>query len=73
MDFTLEYCPQRKHLEESNWKMVSTLCILTDRLLMLVGKDHAEFMATKAKCADVKLEILWFCDRLQAHRFLHGC
>ena len=73
MDLTSEYCPQRKHLEECSWKLISTLSTLTDRLVMLVGKDHTEFMATKVRCVDVKLEILHSRCQLLAHRFAHGC
>ena len=73
MDLTSEYCPERKHLEKCSWKLVDTLSVLTDRLMKLIGKDHAEFMTTKASCAGLKLEILEYRDRLLAHRAAHGC
>ena len=73
MDFTSEYCPQRKHLEQCSWKLVDKLCVLTHRLMQLVGKDRTEFMAAKGRCADLRSEILVAHERLLAHRFAHGC
>ena len=73
MKLTSEYCQERKLLEECSWHLVSTLHALTDRLMALVGKDHAEFLITKDKCAHVKLEITESHDRLRAHRSAHGC
>ena len=73
MDLISEYCPERKHLEDCSWKLVNTLSALTDRLMMLIGKDHREFMTTKARCRGVKREIIESRDRLLAHRAAHGC
>jgi hypothetical protein len=73
MDFTAAYCPERKHLEHCNWNLISALSVLTERLFMLVGKDHAEFLVTKTRCTDVRREILESHDRLLAHRCAHGC
>ena len=73
MNLTSEYCPERKHLEQFSWHLVSMLTALTDRLMALVGKDHAEFLITKDKCARVKLDLIESHDRLRAHRSAHGC
>ena len=73
MKLTSEYCQERKLLEECSWHLVSTLNALTDRLMTLVGKDHAEFLITKDKCAHVKLELIESHDRLRDHRSAHGC
>jgi len=73
MDLTSAYCSERKRLENYSWKLVSTLSALTERLMMLVGKDHAEFRMTKAKCAGVQREILESRERLRTHRSAHGC
>jgi len=73
MDLTSAYCSERKRLENYSWKLVSTLSALTERLMMLVGKDHTEFRMTKAKCAGVQREILESRERLRTHRSAHGC
>jgi len=73
MNVSSEYCPERKRLEHCSWDLVSTLQVLTDRLMTLIGKDHAEFLITRDKCADVKLEIIESNGRLRAHRSAHGC
>jgi len=73
MDFTSQYCPQRKHLEEWSWNLVSRLAVLTERLMKLVGKNHREFIAAKDECAGVRLEILESYHQILAHRSAHGC
>lgn len=73
MDLTSQYCPERRDLEKSSWNLVSKLTALTEQLMMLIGKSHTEFMATKARCEHVKQEILESYDRLLAHRTAHGC
>jgi len=73
MDFTSQYCPERNHLERCTWSLVSALCLHTGRLVMLIGKDHAEFATTKENCADLHRKIQESCNRLVAHRATHGC
>ena len=73
MTLTSEYCREKKHLEQCSWYLVSKLHALTDRLMALVGKDHAEFLITKDKCARVKLDLIESHDRLRAHCSAHGC
>jgi len=73
MDLTSAYCSERRRLETCSWELVSTLHGLTERLLRLVGKDHTEFLMTKAKCAGVQREILESHERLRTHRSAHGC
>ena len=73
MDLTSAYCSERKRLEKYSWKLVSTLSALTERLMMLVGKDPTEFLMTLAKCAGVQSEILESRERLRTHRSAHGC
>jgi len=73
MDLTSAYCSERKRLEKCSWNLVSTLSALTERLMRLVGKDHTEFLMTKAKCAGVQRKILESHERLRTHRSAHGC
>lgn len=73
MDFTSDYCSERKHLERCAWELVSKLSVLTDRLMRLIGKDHGEFIVAKVNCTEVKLEVVEARDRLVAHRAVHGC
>lgn len=73
MDFLSKYCPERRKLEQSSWKLVSKLSVLTEELVKLIGKNHTEFMATKGRCENVKEQIHESRDRLRAHRVAHGC
>jgi len=73
MDFPSTYCSERRKLERSSWKLVSKLSVLTEQLLMLIGKDRTEFKAAKTRCENVKKEVLDSHDRLRAHRAVHGC
>lgn len=73
MDLSSAYCPERRRLEQSNWDLVSMLSALAERLFRLIGKDHTQFMATKAECVDMRREVLDSRDRLLAHRAAHGC
>jgi hypothetical protein len=73
VDFTSEYCPERRRLEQRSWNLVSKLSTLTEQLMMLIGKDHTEFIATKAMCVSVRREVLDSRNVLLAHRSAHGC
>ena len=73
MDFLSKYCPERRELEQSSWNLVIKLAVLTEQLVMLIGKNHTEFMAMKSRCENVEQEIVEFNDRLRAHRAAHGC
>ena len=73
MDVRSEYCRERRELEQSSWSLVGKLSVLTEQLMMLIGKDHTQFMAAKARCENMKREILESHDRLRTHRAAHGC
>lgn len=73
MDFISQYCPERKLLEQSTLDLVDLLSASAERLIILVGRNHAQFMATKAGCSELRLQILQSHNRLLVHRAAHGC
>jgi len=73
MDFTAQYCPTRKDLEERSWGLVSRLASLSGQLLKLTGAGHQEFMAVKFQCVEVRGEISKAKGQLLDHRSAHGC
>lgn len=73
MDLTYQYCPERYRLELCNCNLVTALFSRTQRLITLIGKDHTEFMATKASCAETRQQIVEVRDLVRAHRAEHGC
>lgn len=73
MDFTAQYCPCRRDLEEQVWVQVSHLSALTGQLLGLVGKDHRTFSLKRTACSDARAGIVDFRRKLDTHRSAHGC
>lgn len=73
MDFTSQYCPDRRNLEENLWVLSTRLFGLSGRLLKLVGKDHTAFTSTKDECQETRAEIVELKSQLTAHRLAHGC
>jgi tRNA A37 N6-isopentenylltransferase MiaA len=73
MDFSVRYCPERRILEQRSWKLVSRFAVLTDKLFMLVGGSHLQFIAMLDTCHDVEGEITDSRERLREHREAHGC
>ncbi|HEX4038620.1 MAG TPA: hypothetical protein VHX37_11220 [Acidobacteriaceae bacterium] len=73
MDFSIQYCPTRRDLEEHSWFLAGRLSSLTDQLLGLVGHDHNAFLVKKAECRDTRDEIRDSQRRLESHRTHHGC
>lgn len=73
MDFTAEYCPVRKRLEERSWFLTSRLAALTARLLSLTGHGHEDFLTVLDYCQTARLEVTESHSSLQEHRQYHGC
>lgn len=73
MDFISQYCPERKLLEQCTLGLVDMLSVNAEQLMMLIGRNHAQFMATKASCSELRLQILQSHNRLLVHRAAHGC
>jgi hypothetical protein len=73
MDLTVQYCPDRRNLEEKVWVLVSRLSALTGRLLGLVGKDHQTFALTQTACTEARADIVVFRQQLDIHRAAHRC
>lgn len=73
MDLTVQYCPDRRNLEEMCWIRVSRLSSLTGRLLGLVGKDRQAFGLAQTACGEAKADIVESREQLDTHRSAHGC
>jgi hypothetical protein len=67
------YCPARRNLEESSWRLVSQLAALTSRLPALVGFNHQAFMAIKDSCTEKRAQLSESHRQLLVHRLDHGC
>ena len=67
------YCATRRDLEEHGWFLTSRLAKLTQRLVGMIGKDHASFLDLRSECHATRTEILASHQDLQEHRREHGC
>jgi hypothetical protein len=73
VDLTAEYCPARRNLEESGWRLVSQLAGLTSQLPGLVGSNHQAFMAMKDSCKEKREQLTESNRQLHVHLSAHGC
>lgn len=73
MDLTAAYCPIRRDLEELAWALTSRLSNTTNRLLGLIGEDHAKFLAARSDCHSTRYELTGVHKRLVSHRRIHHC
>jgi hypothetical protein len=73
MDVATDYCAIRSELEDNACNLTAKLFELTQRLHRLVGKDHHEFLATRAACVKATNQLSESRNRLEEHRIRHGC
>lgn len=73
MDFTIQYCQTRRTLEERGWALASRLSRISSQLITSAGIDHKIFNTTVAECKEIQVEIKESRQKLQDHRFAHGC
>ena len=73
MDLVSAYCPTRRNLEEEGWMLVSRLAVESAHLMNLAGVDSKCFAVTKAKCGQLKINLLELRKQLALHRAEHGC
>lgn len=73
MDFTLQYCPTRRDLEEHCWSLVNRLCGTTTALMKSIGGNRQLFLSTQSECQHTRQELSDSHHKLAAHRIAHGC
>lgn len=73
MDWSANYCPARRTLEERSWNLVNRLSTTTGRLVGSAAMDHKTFNATLAECGEIRALVAKAHRELKAHRTSHGC
>lgn len=73
LDTISQYCDTRRELEQQGWMVVSRLAVESARLMDLAGVDSRAFAVTKAKCGQLKVDLMGLRKQLGIHRAQHGC
>ena len=74
MDFSTEYCPDRKRFEDVAWNLVGSLNEVVKRIghFSRFG-DHRGWKAAQSEFTELKAHLSEARYRLQTHRNEHGC
>lgn len=73
MDFTTQYCPTRRDIEEHCWVLVTRFSSMTSALIRTIGGDRQAFLGLRCDCLDTRVELTDARNQLAAHRHAHGC
>jgi hypothetical protein len=73
MDWTAQYCPIRRDIEEHCWNLASRLSETTAILVKSIGRDRGLFLTTRSACEHTREELADSQHELAKHRIAHGC